>query len=192
QAGPCERRKLAEETSYYCVCNSTYCDELEKQPEALLKNDMYVDYVSAKDGGRLEMHTGQFEPRSSNFTVTNSNPTVVILPNITTKYQEIHGFGGAMTDSAGISIASLGKDTQHQLIRQYFGRNGIGYTFIRVPFGGTDFSVRNYSYDDTLNDLTLKHFLQIPCIQMAQKISPLPVKLISGSWSPTAMDERIP
>lgn len=191
QAGPCQRRNVPGETSYYCVCTATYCDEIDKEPHLLLQRNTFVDYVSAKDGGRLQLNTGRFLPRTSPNGV-NSNPIVVIRPNISMKYQEIYGFGGAMTDSAALNIASLNQATQQKLMNQYFGRNGIGYTFIRVPFGGTDFSTRNYSYDDTINDTTLKHFslqvedikYKIPYIKMAQRMSPLPVKLISASWSP--------
>jgi hypothetical protein len=42
--------------------------------------------------------------------------------------------------------------------RQYFGSKGIGYTFLRVPFGGTDFSTYNYTYDDVENDVKLEYF----------------------------------
>ncbi|KAG5344586.1 GLCM Glucosylceramidase, partial [Acromyrmex charruanus] len=42
--------------------------------------------------------------------------------------------------------------------RSYFGSIGIGYTFIRIPIAGTDFSTRPYTYDDVPDDLTLSHF----------------------------------
>lgn len=42
--------------------------------------------------------------------------------------------------------------------RSYFGTEGIGYTFVRIPIAGTDFSTRPYTYDDTPDDITLSDF----------------------------------
>jgi glucosylceramidase len=43
-------------------------------------------------------------------------------------------------------------------ISQYYGPEGIGYTFVRTPIGGTDFSTRFYTYDDGTADVTLSRF----------------------------------
>jgi glucosylceramidase len=42
--------------------------------------------------------------------------------------------------------------------RQYFGDEGIGYTIIKIPMGGTDYSTHYYTYDDVANDTSLSHF----------------------------------
>lgn len=99
-----------------------------------------------------------------------------------TTYQEILGFGGAFTDSTGINLNSLRKETQNLLMRQYFGPTGSfglncisaiwrhvvyldntvyagsEYTFGRVPIASTDFSLREYSYDEIDGDFDLTHF----------------------------------
>lgn len=36
------------------------------------------------------------------------------------KYQTIHGFGGAFTDSAGINIKSLSDSTQEKLLQSVY------------------------------------------------------------------------
>jgi glucosylceramidase len=41
---------------------------------------------------------------------------------------------------------------------QYYGPQGIGYTFVRTPIGGSDFSLRFYTYDDGTEDRTLSRF----------------------------------
>jgi len=43
-------------------------------------------------------------------------------------------------------------------ISQYYGPQGIGYKFVRTPIGGTDFSLRFYTYDDGTADVTLSRF----------------------------------
>ena len=40
------------------------------------------------------------------------------------KFQEVRGFGGAMTDAAAANILSLSPATQDQLLRQYFSPDG--------------------------------------------------------------------
>jgi glucosylceramidase len=41
---------------------------------------------------------------------------------------------------------------------QYYGPQGIGYTFVRTPIGGSDFSLRFYTYDDGIADTRLSRF----------------------------------
>jgi len=41
------------------------------------------------------------------------------------KYQQLRGFGGAMTDAAAVNILSLSPGTQDQLLRQYFASDGV-------------------------------------------------------------------
>jgi glucosylceramidase len=44
------------------------------------------------------------------------------------------------------------------LVSQYYGPQGIGYTFVRTPIGGSDFSNRFYTYDDGTPDVRLSRF----------------------------------
>ena len=73
--------------------------------------------------------------------------------------QGLLGFGGAFTDAAADALASVSRPLQAQLLRQYFGPDGLGYRLGRVPIGGTDFSAAPYSYDDDApGDLSLRNF----------------------------------
>ena len=89
-----------------------------------------------------------------------------------TIYQNIIGFGGAFTDSAGEVASELPASLQRTLLAQYFGDNslekqnnfytpavsGANYTFMRVPLGPCDLSPSDYSYDDSEDDFELKNF----------------------------------
>lgn len=132
-----------------CVCNSTYCDTV---PEiGALQTDEYEIYTTSKDVLGFSKFLG-------NFTI-DDNVTANIIVNISETYQTIIGFGGSFSDSTGININSLPSEAQANLLNSYFGENGIGYNVARVPVGGTDFSIRGYSYDDDVEeDLTLEHF----------------------------------
>ena len=73
-------------------------------------------------------------------------------------FQKIIGFGGALTDSAALTLADLPKHLQVNAISDYHSESGIGYNLIRIPMAGTDFSTRAYSYDDVDGDFELDHF----------------------------------
>jgi glucosylceramidase len=119
---------------------------------------------------------------------------VVIDVDEGTSYQEMIGFGAAMTDASAILIQhSLG--AQHDaILRELFGRNpGIGLSFMRVPMGASDFSTHDYSYDDMpagQTDSTLAHFSidedrvdKLPALKAALAINPQ-LKLVASPWSP--------
>lgn len=67
---------------------------------------------------------------------------------------------------------------------------GLEYNILRVPLAGVDFSVREYSYDDFVNDLNLTNFSltvedikwKIPIIQSALSTSKQEIKLFASAW----------
>ncbi|XP_053976868.1 lysosomal acid glucosylceramidase-like [Hylaeus volcanicus] len=170
-----------------CVCNATYCDGLPKDhPEVPEDGSAYL-YVSNKAGLRLNVSTIQFS------TCQDTSSQFTLNINSTRKYQAILGFGGAITDSAGLNIKKLSPATQDQLLRTYYDpKTGSKYTLGRIPIGGTDFSTRVYTYDDNCtDDKTLKCFAlapedyeyKIPIAKKAVELSPK-MKFISAVWSP--------
>lgn len=65
-------------------------------------------------------------------------------------YQNITGFGGALTDATGIVLNSLSEKSLWNLMLSYFDdKLGIGYNYLRIPLGSTDFSDVFYTYDDS-------------------------------------------
>ncbi|PYP14987.1 MAG: glycosyl hydrolase [Gemmatimonadetes bacterium] len=123
-------------------------------------------------------------------------------PSITTiavdeaaTYQEIVGFGAAITDASAWLIQNkLTPSQRESLLRDLFGRNpGIGLSFTRLTMGASDFSLRQYSYDDMpagQTDPTLVHFSidpnradVLPVVQRALAINPQ-LKIMASPWSP--------
>jgi len=120
--------------------------------------------------------------------------SIVIDVDEATSYQEIVGFGAAMTDASAFLIQhKLG--AQHDaILHELFGRNpGIGLSFVRVPMGASDFSTHDYSYDDMpagQTDSTLANFSiaedrvdKLPALKAALAINPQ-LKLVASPWSP--------
>ncbi|XP_043259524.1 lysosomal acid glucosylceramidase-like [Colletes gigas] len=169
-----------------CVCNATYCDGLSKnQPEVPDEGNAFM-YVSNKNGLRLQESLVQFN--TCHISLFESTLTV----DTTKRYQTIAGFGGALTDSAGLNIKKLSSAAQDQLLRSYYDpKTGSGYNLARLPIGGSDFSTRPYTYDPYDNDTTLEHFnlafedheYKIPFLQKALKLNPN-LKLFGAVWSP--------
>jgi len=98
-----------------------------------------------------------------------------------------------MSDSAAYVLNQL--KTSHsssytQVMSDLFDpNNGIGISFLRVPISATDFSLSNYTYDDTAGDTNLGQFsiahdqkYIIPVIQDALKLNPQ-LKLMATPWT---------
>src|SRR5262249_10941846 len=97
--------------------------------------------------------------QSNQTFVSGTNPTgSIINVNDQQQYQQITGFGGAMTDSSAYLIGQLLTSTERNaLMQNLFGSsssNSINMSFVRIPMGSSDFSATPlsnpapYSYDD--------------------------------------------
>ncbi len=138
-------------TTNYCVCNTSYCDDLDP-------------IVKQNKGSVLQFQTNQngdrFKESKLTFTKDNnhSKDAIILTIDKSKKFQKILGFGGAFTDAAGLNINTLPKDLAENLIKDYYSANGIEYSMGRIPIAGCDFSPRSYSYDDQKDDFDLKSF----------------------------------
>jgi glucosylceramidase len=110
-----------------------------------------------------------------------------------TSYQEMVGFGAAMTDASAYLIQQKLGAQHDAVLHELFGRNpGIGLSFLRVPMGASDFSTHDYSYDDMpagQTDSTLANFSidpdrtdKLPALKAALAINPQ-LKLVASPWS---------
>ncbi|XP_076102150.1 lysosomal acid glucosylceramidase-like [Mytilus galloprovincialis] len=174
--------------SFVCVCNASYCD----YPEGVYKRGktVYAQYQSAAQGGRLTQIIYYFEEMAA----IQSN-VIKIDKNVT--YQKIFGFGGAMTDAAGINIASLSNQTGDNLLKAYFSKDGIEYNIARIPMASCDFSTHPYSYNDnndsppdynqtkfSLAKEDLKY--KVPYLKRAQELSNRTLLIFGSPWSAPA------
>lgn len=127
-------------------------------------------------------------------TAAPASATVIDIDPATT-YQEITGFGAAITDaSAWLIQQRLDPARRDKLLRELFGRqdNGIGLSFTRLTIGASDFSRSHYSFDDMpkgQQDPQLKHFslapqrdTVLPTVKAALAINPQ-LKVMASPWS---------
>lgn len=109
------------------------------------------------------------------------------------EYQEIEGFGGALTESSAVTIAKLSEAKQKKIIDAYFDpEHGIGYTLCRSHIQSCDFSLGNYAYvedgDSDLRTFNISRDLDsiIPLIKHAAVAVGDDFRLFSTPWSPPA------
>jgi glucosylceramidase len=120
---------------------------------------------------------------------------VVIAVDETKSYQEMVGFGAAFSDASAFLINNKLGAQRDVIMRELFGREGIGLSFVRVPMGGSDFSSTHYSYDDMpagQSDPTLARFSivpdradKLPLLRAAIAINPQ-IKVVGSPWSAPA------
>ena len=137
-----------------CVCNSSYCDDLPPIARPSEAGVILV-YETNNIGDRFKLQQIRSNPILQN---TNFIQSLTINIDKSMKYQSIHGFGGAFTDTTGMLLKSVPESLATAVIESYFSINGIEYSFGRVPIAGTDYSVRPYTYNDIANDKNLTHF----------------------------------
>ncbi|MFC3748604.1 glycoside hydrolase family 30 beta sandwich domain-containing protein [Paenibacillus sp. GCM10012306] len=109
------------------------------------------------------------------------------------EYQEIEGFGGALTEASAVTLAKLGEENQKKVIDAYFDREqGIGYTLCRSHIQSCDFSLGNYAYVEEQDaelatfDISRDHESIIPLIKRASNAVGTDFRLFSSPWSPPA------
>lgn len=109
------------------------------------------------------------------------------------RFQRIHGFGGAFTQSAATNYFRLSPGRRAEFLRAYFDpENGNGYTLGRVSVHSCDFSTGNWTYVED-GDTELKTFSLrtdeadvIPMIRDAAHVAGRPIRLMASPWSPPA------
>lgn len=107
------------------------------------------------------------------------------------EYQEILGFGGAITEASAVTAAKLGEANRKKILDAYFdSEQGIGYTVCRTHINSCDFSLGNYAYveeeDPSLSNFDISRDKEhlIPYIQEAKKRAGDDFVLYASPWSP--------
>ncbi|OQR68676.1 hypothetical protein BIW11_12756 [Tropilaelaps mercedesae] len=175
--------------SVVCVCNSTSCGNIGKvEPE----NGRAIVYRSSMAGLRFHPVAVEFDGPSAGSNDTNAIDTdLTISVNANQTLQKIIGFGGAFTDAAAINWMSLHAPLRKRLLEAYYGPNGLEYNMGRINMAGCDFSTRDYTYDDSLDDFELGNFTlavedtdyKIPMITAASRLAPEEIYYFGSPWS---------
>lgn len=109
------------------------------------------------------------------------------------RYQEIVGFGAALTDASALTINRLAPAQRQALLEELFGPSpGLHLSFTRLTIGASDFSPSRYSLDDRpkgKRDPRLRHFSiaplkadVLPVLKQMLAINPQ-LKVMASPWS---------
>ncbi|MCD2518382.1 glycosyl hydrolase [Massilia sp. G4R7] len=109
------------------------------------------------------------------------------------RYQEVFGFGGAVTDATAEVYARLTPSAQQAFIKAYFDpREGLGYSVLRTTIHSSDFSSASYTYlkegDRTLGSFSIGHDMRhrIPLLRQslaAAKGYGTNMRVFASPWS---------
>jgi glucosylceramidase len=108
-----------------------------------------------------------------------------------TAYQDMEGFGAALTGSSAYLINKLSAENRNKLLIDLFDtEKGIGISYLRITIGSSDFSVGTYSYCDTGNmddfDIPQRDKTDLlPVLKEIVKINP-DIKILASPWSAPA------
>jgi O-glycosyl hydrolase len=112
------------------------------------------------------------------------------------RFQKVQGVGAALTESSAVLLDQLPAATRTQVLTRLFSRTtGAGIGVVRVPFGASDFSLSDYTFDDMpwgRTDPTLARFSidrdrahLVPLLTAAQRLNP-PLTVVATPWSAPA------
>jgi glucosylceramidase len=114
-----------------------------------------------------------------------------------TYFQEIEGFGAALTGSSAYLIHNkLDQAKRTEILNDLFNpETGIGISYLRLTMGASDFSLSDFTYDDMPSgqtDFNLEQFSLaqdlddiVPVLKEIIAINPS-IKLMASPWSPPA------
>ncbi|WP_202841717.1 glycoside hydrolase family 30 protein [Luteimonas saliphila] len=155
------------------------------------------------DAGLVEVWTTTADRRlalspSTLATTAADGAGVDIEVDARTRHQRMLGFGASITDSSAWLIRHrMGEAQREALLRELFGRDGdgVGFEFVRLTIGASDFSRSHYSLDDPPDgapDLELRHFSiapnledVVPVTRQALAINP-ELRVMASPWSAPA------
>ncbi|MDV6169657.1 glycoside hydrolase family 30 beta sandwich domain-containing protein [Flavobacterium sp. DG1-102-2] len=112
------------------------------------------------------------------------------------QYQEIEGFGAALTGSSANVINALPAAQKQALLKDLFSpAEGIGLSYLRLTIGASDFSLNDFTYNDLpegSTDANLENFSiaadevdVIPVLQSILTYAPN-IKIMGSPWSAPA------
>lgn len=119
------------------------------------------------------------------------NQVINLYPQM--QYQKIEGFGGAITESAGYVFSQMQEEQKQEMLRQYFGRDRMKYSMVRIPIDSCDFSLGHYEADSWKEDGEFHRFsfervekYIIPLLDAAEKVYGGKLDIMLSPWSPPA------
>jgi glucosylceramidase len=137
-----------------------------------------------------------FKQQDQKIAPADKSPnTPVITVDKSKIYQQMDGFGFALTGGSAALINQMSSATQARLLNELFAqdKNNLGVSYLRISIGASDLDDHVFSYDDLPageTDADLKKFslandekALIPVLKKILAINPN-IKILGSPWSP--------
>lgn len=122
---------------------------------------------------------------NATFTLHTKVADATVTLNENKKYQQIDGVGASFTDTSAWLVSQLPAKQRLLLMTELFDPiKGAGLSYLRQPFGSSDFALRIYPGDDLDPALYDQKYI-IPLLKQAIQINPR-VKIMATPWSAPA------
>ncbi|MBK5195483.1 MAG: glucosylceramidase [Proteiniphilum sp.] len=130
-----------------------------------------------------------FAKKTADFSEkSNMSPTTITL-DPTVRYQSMDGFGAAITGSTCYNLMQMTPENRTKFLKETFSNEeGMGYSYVRISIGCSDFSLSEYTCCDTpgIENFALQNEETqyiIPVLKEILSINPA-VKVLGSPWTP--------
>jgi len=124
--------------------------------------------------------------------VAEGSAGTTVTVNANTKYQVFKGFAGTVNEAGWDALSVLSAADKDKAMKLLFDKtDGIGFQWVRIPIGASDYALKRYSLNDSkTDDLKMDNFsitrdkeYLIPYIKAAQAIKP-DIHFWASPWTP--------
>jgi glucosylceramidase len=133
----------------------------------LLEKSTKLSLMKERSGGQrsgviqvwvTDEHTRFERVRELEWRVPHIDTENSIVVDPTQKFQEVVGFGSALTDAACYLISELPAAARRQFLQEMFDPSEMGLSVCRICIGSSDYARSEYSYDDGTPDPEMQRF----------------------------------
>ncbi|MCA0991273.1 cell wall-binding repeat-containing protein [Guptibacillus hwajinpoensis] len=154
------------------------------------ENEVEVWLTTADGSKKLEKQENI--PLLINENSPSSKNTINV--NEEKKYQEMDGFGAAISGASAHVLSNLDPERRKAILKDLFTDQGINLSFLRMTIGSSDFSLDRYTYndmpigetDEDLNHFSIEKDQEVVSILQQVLTQKENVKIMGSPWSPPA------
>jgi glucosylceramidase len=149
--------------------------------------------ASAQGEGKVRVYattndrSADFRKETLPFGERQGAAAVEIRLNPAIRYQTMDGFGAALTGSSCYNLLQMKKEDRSRFLKETFSdTEGMGYSYIRLAIGCSDFSLSEYTcWDDQLAEFALtaeETDYVIPVLKEILAIQP-DIRILGSPWT---------
>jgi glucosylceramidase len=172
---------------FACQQNNNVPVMPEQQEEQLLQEEQYPDsvtiYVTTVN---RSYDFAKIKVAFDSANTVRSQATIVLA--VDRRYQTMDGFGVAITGSTCFNLLKMAKNDRTKFLTETFSSTqGMGYSYVRIAIGASDFSLNEYTCCDTpgIENFALtaeENDYIIPVLKEILAINP-DLKIMGSPWT---------